>query len=46
MTTQGLRWGGLAEFGSVRSQIVDQAEGQLFFRLWSRPSMARPRTAT
>ena len=31
--TQGLRWGGLAEFGSVRSQIVDQAEGQLFFDL-------------
>ncbi len=31
--TQGLRWGGLAEFGSVRSQIVDQAEGKLFFDL-------------
>ena len=31
--TKGLRWGGLAEFGSVRSQIVDQAEGQLFFDL-------------
>ena len=31
--TQGLRWGGLAEFGSVRSQIVDQAEGELFFDL-------------
>ncbi|MGY8853100.1 MAG: 5'/3'-nucleotidase SurE [Pseudomonadales bacterium] len=31
--TKGLRWGGLAEFGSVRSQIVDQAEGKLFFDL-------------
>ena len=31
--TRGLRWGGLAEFGSVRSQIVDQAEGELFFDL-------------
>ncbi len=31
--TLGLRWGGLAEFGSVRSQIVDQAEGKLFFDL-------------
>ena len=31
--TKGLRWGGLAEFGSVRSQIVDQAEGSLYFDL-------------
>jgi len=31
--TRGLHWGGLAEFGSVRSQIVDQAEGQFFFDL-------------
>ena len=31
--TKGLRWGGLAEFGSVRSQIVDQEQGKLFFDL-------------
>lgn len=31
--TKGLRWGELAEFGSVRSQIIDQAEGSLYFDL-------------
>lgn len=31
--TRGLRWGGLAEFGSVRSQVVDQDENKLFFDL-------------
>jgi hypothetical protein len=35
--TRGLRWGGLAEFGSVRSQIVYQAEGELFFDLVETP---------
>lgn len=31
--TGGLRWGRLAEFGSVRSQIVGQTEGELNFDL-------------
>jgi len=31
--TNGLRWGRLAEFGSVRSQVVGHTEGQLNFDL-------------
>ena len=30
---KSMYWAGLAEFGSVRSQIVEEGDGQLFFDL-------------